>query len=82
MRGMGWMVAIVAGLASVVALATIPSARACTRCVYLGPQGTVVVARSMDWAQNPGTNLFCFPRGMERDGAAGPNSVKWTPSTA
>ncbi len=78
MRGTGSVVAIVAGLASVVALASMPSANACTRCVYLGPHGTVIVARSMDWAQNPGTNLFCFPRGMERDGAAGPNSVKWT----
>jgi penicillin V acylase-like amidase (Ntn superfamily) len=53
-------------------------ADACTRCVYLGPQDTVVVARSMDWAEDPGTNLFCFPRGMKRDGAAGPNSIAWT----
>ena len=51
---------------------------ACTRCVYLGPQETVVVARSMDWAEDPGTNLFCFPRGMKRDGAAGPRSIAWT----
>jgi penicillin V acylase-like amidase (Ntn superfamily) len=51
---------------------------ACTRCVYLGPKDTVIVARSMDWAEDPGTNLYCFPRGMKRDGAAGPNSVRWT----
>lgn len=51
---------------------------ACTRCVYLGPKDTVVVGRSMDWAVDPETNLFCFPRGMKRDGAAGPNSIKWT----
>ncbi|HBO43914.1 MAG TPA: choloylglycine hydrolase [Planctomycetaceae bacterium] len=51
---------------------------ACTRCVYLGPADTVVVARSMDWSQNPGTNLFCLPRGMNRDGAAGPRSITWT----
>ncbi|MCX6984960.1 MAG: linear amide C-N hydrolase [Lentisphaerae bacterium] len=51
---------------------------ACTRCIYLGPKDTVIVARSMDWAEDPGTNIFCFPRGMSRDGAAGPNSIAWT----
>jgi penicillin V acylase-like amidase (Ntn superfamily) len=50
---------------------------ACTRCVYLGPKDTVIVARSMDWAEDPGTNLYCFPRGMKRDGTAGPNSIVW-----
>jgi choloylglycine hydrolase len=32
----------------------------------------------MDWAEDPGTNLYCFPRGMSRHGAAGPNSITWT----
>jgi penicillin V acylase-like amidase (Ntn superfamily) len=59
------------------AIVSIPSG-ACTRCVYLGPEATVIVARSMDWAEDPGTNLYCFPRGMKRDGAAGPKSIKWT----
>lgn len=64
-------------LAAAVALA--PSgAEACTRCVYLGPKDTVIVARSMDWAEDPGTNLYCFPRDMKRSGAAGPNSITWT----
>ncbi|KAJ3058784.1 hypothetical protein HK102_010317 [Quaeritorhiza haematococci] len=54
------------------------TSEACTRCVYLGPEGRVLVARSMDWMEDPGTNLYCFPRGMERDGAAGPRSLKWT----
>jgi penicillin V acylase-like amidase (Ntn superfamily) len=51
---------------------------ACTRCVYLGPEGEVIVARSMDWVEDPGTNLYVFPRGMNRDGAAGPQSIAWT----
>jgi penicillin V acylase-like amidase (Ntn superfamily) len=51
---------------------------ACTRCVYLGPNDTAVVARSMDWTEDPGTNLYCLPRGMRRDGAAGPSSATWT----
>jgi penicillin V acylase-like amidase (Ntn superfamily) len=63
----------VAGLAFAAAFSN-----ACTRCVYLGPQDTVVVARSMDWVEDPGTNLYCFPRGMKRDGASGPNTITWT----
>jgi hypothetical protein len=55
-----------------------PPSDACTRCVYLGPTDTVLVARSMDWAEDPGTNLYCFPRGMKRDGATGGNAIKWT----
>lgn len=64
---------------SCVGIALVPqSAECCTRCVYLGTNQTVVVARSMDWAEDPGTEIYCFPRGMNRDGAAGPNSLKWT----
>lgn len=51
---------------------------ACTRCVFLGAEGEVIVARSMDWVEDPGTNLYAFPRGMKRDGAAGPKSVAWS----
>lgn len=59
------------------AFASVPS-DACTRCAYLGPNDTMIVARSMDWAEDPGTNIYCFPRGMARRGAAGPKSAKWT----
>ena len=54
------------------------TAYACTRAVYLGPQGTIITVRSMDWQTDLGSNLWVFPRGMQRDGAAGPNSIKWT----
>jgi penicillin V acylase-like amidase (Ntn superfamily) len=54
-----------------------PCARACTRVVYLGANGEVITARSMDWKEDIGTNLWIFPRGMPRSGEAGPNSVKW-----
>ena len=32
----------------------------------------------MDWAEDPGTDLWSFPKGLERDGGAGPGSIKWT----
>lgn len=50
---------------------------ACSRAVYLGPENTVITVRSMDWAAPIGSNLWIFPRGMQRAGAAGPNSIKW-----
>src|SRR5580698_2358767 len=53
-------------------------APACTRAVYLGDNGDVITARSMDWKMDVLTNLLIFPRGMQRSGEAGPNSVHWT----
>ena len=53
-------------------------AAACTRVVYLGPNGTVITARSMDWSVDVGTNLWILPRGADRTGEAGPHSLEWT----
>lgn len=50
----------------------------CTRAVYLGPDGNVITGRSMDWKLDLATNLWAFPRGIKRDGVAGPNSIEWT----
>ena len=52
--------------------------RSCTRCIYLGPSDTVLVARSMDWVEDPGTEIYSFPRGMSRNGVSGPNTLSWT----
>lgn len=54
------------------------TAEACTRVVYIGAQDETITARSMDWKVDVGTNLWVFPRGMERSGEAGPNSIHWT----
>lgn len=51
---------------------------ACTRVVYKGPDNTVITARSMDWKDEIDANIWIFPRGLERDGNVGKNSVKWT----
>ncbi|WP_439811387.1 linear amide C-N hydrolase [Bordetella bronchiseptica] len=55
-----------------------PAASACTRFVYHGANDEVITARSMDWKVDVGTNLWAFPRGMQRSGQAGPNSIQWT----
>ncbi len=65
-------------LAAFLVSSCIPLANACTRVVYIGDNGTVITGRSMDWEEDMSTNLWLFPRGMARDGAAGSNSLKWT----
>ncbi|WP_198652200.1 linear amide C-N hydrolase [Chitinophaga deserti] len=66
-------------LAGMLAVAS-PAAdsNACTRVVYKGQNGTLLTARSMDWKEDIMTNLWIFPRGMQRSGETGPNSIKWT----
>lgn len=68
----------VAMLAGALSLSTISSAIACTRVVYLGANDQVITARSMDWKSDITSNLWVLPRGMERSGEAGPNSLRWT----
>lgn len=50
----------------------------CTRVVHVGEDGRVVTGRSMDWKLEIATNLWAFPRGMRREGRAGPASMTWT----
>lgn len=50
----------------------------CTRAVYRGPDGMTVTGRTMDWREELHTNLYVFPRGLERRGGNGDNAVRWT----
>ena len=54
-----------------------PSSDACTRAVYLGPDGMILTGRTMDWREDPRTNLYVFPRGIERRGALTDRTVFW-----
>ncbi|NLO50013.1 MAG: linear amide C-N hydrolase [Bacteroidales bacterium] len=51
---------------------------ACTRVVYHGSNNNVMTARSMDWKTEIPANLWVLPRGIERNGLVGSNSVEWT----
>src|SRR5690606_17788868 len=59
-------------------LGAVQNSDACTRVVYKGTNQTVITARSMDWKDEIDANLWIFPRGMQRSGNVGNNSVKWT----
>ena len=50
---------------------------ACTRVVYEGPEGMTATGRTMDWKEDPQTNLYIFPRGLERKGAESASTVEW-----
>jgi choloylglycine hydrolase len=65
-------------VASVAAFVPARDIGACTRVVYLGLEGVVVTARSLDWIADMKSDLWAFPRGMQRDGASGPKSIQWT----
>ncbi len=71
---------IVAACATVLfgALSLPQTADACTRFVYHGAGDEVITGRSMDYKVDTGTHLWTFPRGMKRNGEAGPQSLEWT----
>jgi penicillin V acylase-like amidase (Ntn superfamily) len=50
----------------------------CTRTLYVGADNTVLTGRNMDWNEDMASNLWVFPAGIRRDGAAGPTSAQWT----
>lgn len=77
MKRIGTSLAIGAAVLAIGAASLAPAA-ACTQAVYIGAEDTVITGRSMDWAEDMHTNLWVFPRGTKRDGAAGPDSPKWT----
>jgi len=53
-------------------------ADACSRVLHVSQDGKqVVTGRNMDWFEDLQSNLWLFPRAMERSGAAGENSAKW-----
>ena len=66
-----------------VALAAIASmsvqqTEACTRATYIGPDNTVITGRTMDWKEDLMSNIYVFPRGMQRAGYNKGNTVNWT----
>lgn len=55
-----------------------PSAKACTRAVYVGPENMVITGRTMDWKEDIMSNLYVFPRGIKRAGHHKEDAVAWT----
>ena len=63
---------------AVLAVLTAPApADACTRALYVSKDGTVITGRSMDWGEDMMSNMWVLPRGMQRDGRGGKNTISW-----
>jgi penicillin V acylase-like amidase (Ntn superfamily) len=69
------LAALLLGVSSMVAAT---ATWACTRLVFLGDNGQVMTARSMDWKSDIVSNLWVLPRGIERTGQTGANTLRWT----
>ena len=67
-------------LLTLFSFAYIVSIKACTRAVYLGEGGMVVTGRTMDWKEDPQSNIYLFPRGLQKRAAlpGNKNTVTWT----
>lgn len=59
-------------------LMTMQNSGACTRAVYLGPDNLVITGRTMDWKEDIMSNLYLFPRGMERVSYDKGDALSWT----
>ena len=57
---------------------TIQQADACTRATYIGPENLVITGRTMDWKEDIMSNIYVFPRGIQRAGYNKGETVKWT----
>ena len=55
-----------------------PRVEACTRAVYIGPDNLIVTGRTMDWKEDIMSNLYVFPRGIQRAGYNKGETVTWT----
>jgi penicillin V acylase-like amidase (Ntn superfamily) len=50
----------------------------CTRVLFTGSDNLVITGRSMDWLDDPSSNLWSFSRGMKREGGSkDDNCVEW-----
>ena len=46
----------------------------CSRVVFLGPDSLTLVGRTLDWRTPIPTNLYVYPRGMEKQGMPSGNT--------
>ncbi|MDE6207537.1 MAG: linear amide C-N hydrolase [Muribaculaceae bacterium] len=54
------------------------TADACSRVVYIGDKGPVLVGRTLDWRTPIPTNIYVYPRGMAKTSMPTAPSLSWT----
>ena len=73
-----WIASAVVGAAAVSAF-VFPAAEAdaCSRVEYVGKDSVYVVGRALDWKTPIPTNLYVYPRGMEKRSSDHDNCIRW-----
>lgn len=62
----------------VVAAGFVQRSEACSRILYVGDDNLRIVGRSLDWKTPIPTNLYVYPRGIEKVGSDAPGAIRWT----
>lgn len=52
--------------------------QACTRVIYHGNDNLIIIGRSLDWKTPIPTNVYAYPRGMQKQGSDQSGAVTWT----
>ncbi|XPV75075.1 MAG: linear amide C-N hydrolase [Desulfovibrio sp.] len=52
-------------------------ASACTRFIYKAGESQVLTGRSMDWLEDLHSDMWIFPRNMQRDGGLAKDTITW-----
>jgi penicillin V acylase-like amidase (Ntn superfamily) len=50
----------------------------CSRVMWVGADGHVIVGRNFDWFEDLKINSWVFPQGIQRNGLVKENPLKWT----
>lgn len=64
-------------LLALCALLARPVSQACSRVVYLGDKGIVLVGRTLDWKNPIPTNIYVYPRGVEKTSMPAEPCLSW-----
>ncbi len=54
------------------------TADACSRVVYLGEKGYVLVGRTLDWRTPIPTNIYVYPQGIAKESMPSGKRLQWT----
>lgn len=64
--------------AAALTLCSYAAADACSRVVYLGDSGIVMVGRTLDWRTPIPTNLYVYPQGVAKQSMPSGSRLQWT----
>lgn len=64
--------------AAILGIASWTAADACSRVVYQGDKGFVLVGRTLDWKTPIPTNVYIYPQGIAKTSMPDGPCLKWT----